>query len=34
MKIARELKLGLVFIVTIILLIWGLNFFERKEIFY
>jgi phospholipid/cholesterol/gamma-HCH transport system substrate-binding protein len=33
MKIARELKLGLIFIVTIILFIWGLNFLKGKKFF-
>lgn len=33
MKIARELKLGLVFMVTIILLIWGLNFLKGRKFF-
>lgn len=33
MKIARELKLGLVFLVTIILLIWGLNFLKGRKFF-
>lgn len=33
MKIAREVKLGLVFIVTILLFIWGLNFLKGKKFF-
>lgn len=33
MKISREVKVGLVFIITVILLIWGLNFLKNKTIF-
>jgi len=33
MKIARELKLGLVFIVTVFLFIWGLNFLKGRKFF-
>ena len=33
MKIARELKLGLVFIITIFLFIWGLNFLKGRKLF-
>lgn len=33
MKIARELKLGIVFIVTVILFIWGLNFLKGRKFF-
>jgi phospholipid/cholesterol/gamma-HCH transport system substrate-binding protein len=32
-KISREVKVGLVFVITIILLIWGLNFLKNKTIF-
>lgn len=33
MKISREVKVGLVFVITVILLIWGLNFLKNKTIF-
>ena len=33
MKITRELKLGIVFVVTVILFIWGLNFLKGRKFF-
>jgi phospholipid/cholesterol/gamma-HCH transport system substrate-binding protein len=33
MKITREVKIGLVFIVAILLFLWGLNFLKGKKIF-
>ncbi len=33
MKLSREVKIGLVFIIALILLIWGLNFLKGKTIF-
>ena len=33
MKITREIKLGLVFIVTVLLFIWGLNFLKGRKFF-
>jgi phospholipid/cholesterol/gamma-HCH transport system substrate-binding protein len=33
MKIARELKLGIIFIVTLFLFIWGLNFLKGRKFF-
>ena len=33
MKITREIKLGLIFIVTVLLFIWGLNFLKGRKFF-
>jgi phospholipid/cholesterol/gamma-HCH transport system substrate-binding protein len=33
MKITREVKIGLIFIIAIILFLWGLNFLKGKKIF-
>jgi phospholipid/cholesterol/gamma-HCH transport system substrate-binding protein len=33
MRITREVKIGLVFIITIILFLWGFNFLKGKKIF-
>jgi phospholipid/cholesterol/gamma-HCH transport system substrate-binding protein len=33
MRIAREVKIGLVFIIAIILFLWGLNFLKGKKVF-
>lgn len=33
MKISREIKLGLIFIITIFLFIWGLNFLKGRKFF-